>query len=221
MFVVLQALHAGVRQINFQLSGVAPIFLVNYLLDPVSGRLGRALGYAVIFNNTSPMLPGSRLHHFPLTFIFLLTWAVLDLAFIAGLFYITSNRNDRTPWWLLGMALWLAGFAMYGAVGGTYELDERYVLPSTFLIGISLLLTATRKSLTSTRRVVATVCVVMFLVAGTVDYFYYPYWAGRQRSGEPTWSGQAELWQSDPTTMLPVWPKGWLEQGFSLPPNHK
>ena len=61
----------------------------------------------------------------------------------------------------------------------------------------------------------------MFLLAGTGDYFYYARWAAKQRSGEPTWTQQAKLWQSDPKTMLPVWPKDWLPQGFSLPARQK
>jgi hypothetical protein len=220
--VVVRALHTGVRQVNFQAAGVAPIFLVNFILDPLSGRIGRLVGYSAILNNSaSPLLPVNRIHHFPLTWPFLLLWAVLDIAFIAWLFYITADTSDRSSWWLLAMSLWLAAFAMYGAVGGTYDLDERYVLPSTFLIGTSLLLTAVKRRLPSARRVSASCLVVMFLAAGTVDYFYYPYWAAKQRSGEPTWTGQAELWQHDPATRLPVWPKGWMPQGFSLPPDHK
>ena len=221
MFVVFEALHAGMRRTNFQLSGVAPIFLVNFLVAPISGRLGRALGYAIVLNSTNRILPAGGLPHFSLSLPFLLTWAIVDLAAIAALFFLTADRDDRMPWWLLAIALWLAAFAMYGAVGGTYHLDERYVFPSAFLIASSLLLTSTKVALPKARRVTANILLAMFLLAGTGDYFYYARWAAKQRSGEPTWTQQAKLWQSDPKTMLPVWPKDWLPQGFSLPARQK
>jgi hypothetical protein len=59
------------------------------------------------------------------------------------------------------------------------------------------------------------------LLAGSADFVAYPFWAARQKGGEPTWRAQARLWEQNPETPLPVWPKGWLVSGFSLPPDHR
>lgn len=219
--VVMHELGAGRRQLGFQPSGIAPVFLVRFILEPITGRLGKAFGSLMILNRTGHLLPMHIVHHFPVTWPFLLIWGILDIAFIGWLFFITSDKSDRSPWWLISMAVWLAMFSMYGAIGGTYYLDERYVFPSAFLIGVSLILTAGKHHAPAARRKSAAVLVFCMLLAGSADFVAYPFWAARQKGGEPTWRAQARLWEQNPETPLPVWPKGWLVSGFSLPPDHR
>ncbi|MGA8289422.1 MAG: hypothetical protein WBG23_01590 [Acidobacteriaceae bacterium] len=230
ILVIRESLHAGVRHINFQPSGIAPEYLVEYIVMPFFGRTSKKLALSVILNQMGAYVSTAQTslghfktlvmsYHLPLTWPFLLLWAVVDIAFLALLLWATYDRADRSSWWLLIMSIWLALFSIYGAVGGTYAVGERYVFPSVLLMGLALLLAAARTTTAHTRKVVATFLLACFLLAGAFDYFSYPQWVGWEKPAGPTWSTQVQMWRQDPSRRLSVWPPEF-HGDFTLPPDH-
>jgi hypothetical protein len=215
---VMLHVHAA-REILFQPSAIAPVYLVRFIVRPFLSGVTESLAQTVILGQASPFSRMSWVHTLPLSWPFILLWAILDLAFIGWLFYLTAETPDRSSWWLLLMGLWLTLVTMYGAYTGTITVGGRYVFPSTVLIGFALLLATMKRRMTSVRRVAVLTLLTCLLLSGTKDYFQYRKWAAMERNGMPTWETRAESWEHDPTVKLPVWPKGW--PGFSLPPDHR
>jgi hypothetical protein len=230
MAVIRESLHAGVRQISFQPSGIAPEFLVEYIAMPFFGRTSKRLALSVVLNqgihyaytahtfvvHVKSILMG---YHLPLTWPILLLWSTADVAFIALLFWITSSRSDHSSWWLLAMSIWLALFSIYGAVGGTYAVGERYVFPTAVLMGFALLLTAIKSIENHTKKILARWLLACFLLAGVFDYVSYPQWIGSEKPTGPAWSTQVRQWKQDPSLKLSVWPPEF-GGAFTLPPDH-
>jgi hypothetical protein len=196
---------------------------------PFFGRTSKRLALSVVLNqgihyaytahtfatHVKSILMG---YHLPLTWPILLLWSAADVAFIALLFWITSSRSDRSSWWLLVMSIWLALFSIYGAVGGTYAVGERYVFPTVVLMGFALLLAATRSTENHTRKILAGCLLACFLLAGTFDYLSYPQWIGWEKPTGPDWSTQVHQWEQDPSRKFSVWPPEF-KGTFTLPPN--
>lgn len=224
---VLESMHAGARQINFKPSGAAPEFLVEYIAIPFFSTVGKKLASSLIMNQTGNYLLTSHTasthlllifmrYHLPLTWPFLLMWAIIDLAFITALVWITSDRSDRSSWWLLAMSLWLAMFSIYGSLRGTYDVADRYVFPSAVLIGISLMLAGTRTTARRAQKIAAKCLLACFLLAGAVEYLSYPRWIAYMRPPGPGWYTQVQQWEQNPHRTLSVWPRGYGRRVFSL-----
>ena len=226
--VVLRNMHSGARHVVFQPSGLAPEFLVNYITMPFLGRAIETVVSALILNQSRHLaaahVNGANListllnHHLPLTPPFLAIWGVLDILFIAVLAWVTEDKSDRSSWWLLTMAVWLAIASMSGSLGGTYSIAERYAFPSAVLMGFSLLLTAFRATTGKTRRTAAKCLLAIFLLSGSLDYFYYPRWMAYERPAGPDWYIQARQWEHDPAQKLSIWPRAI--RLITLPPDH-
>ena len=229
ILVIRESLHAGVRHINFQPSGIAPEYLAEYIVMPFFGRIAKRLTLSLVLNQVDPnqLIVHTSLGHFktllmgyhlPLTWPFLLLWAVADVAFLALLLWSTYDRADRSSWWLLIMSIWLALFSIYGAVGGTYSVGERYVFPSAVLMGLALLLAAARTTAVHSQKVVAACLLGCFLLAGSFDYVTYYQWVGWEKPDGPGWRIQVQMWRQDPSRKLSVWPPEF-HGDFTLPLN--
>jgi hypothetical protein len=204
--IMMLSIGHGGRVIQFRPKALAPVYLVRYIIGPFLSRVAEKLGASLI------------LAHAPFAWPVLLVSVLFDLIFIGFLFYVTADKKDRSTWWLLSLGLWLFLICMYGALGGSDS--PRYVFPSTVLTGFSLVLAAVKRDISSVRRTAAVLLLSGLFLAGTLNYGHYRFWAARERVGEQTWEMQAERWEQNPTVKLPVWPKGWLCAGFSLPPTH-
>ena len=230
ILVIRESLHAGVRRISFQPSGIAPEYLVEYIIMPFFGRTSKKLALSLILNQMGAYVSTAQTsvghfktlvmsYHLPLIWPFLLLWAVVDSAFLALLLWSTYDRTDRSSWWLLIMSIWLALFSIYGAVGGTYAVGERYVFPSVVLMGLALLLAAARTTAVHSRKVVAACLLGCFLLAGALDYFSYPQWVGWEKPAGPGWRTQVQMWQQNPNRKFSVWPPEF-HGDFTLPHDH-
>lgn len=228
--IVREFLHAGARRISFQPSGIAPGFLVEYLTMPFFGRVAKRIAGSVILQRRLPYrVTGHTMaahwkaailsFHLPLTWPYLLLWVAIDIAFIGLLLWITFDRLDRSSWWLLAMSLWLAIFSIYGAVGGTYAVAERYVFPSAVLMGLALLLASVRPTGRRAARIAARCLLAVFLLSGAHDFLSYPTWLGYERPAGPGWRLQISEWEKNPDRKLTVWPTGF--GSLRLSPDHR
>lgn len=208
--VVFGQLGSGVREISFQPKGIAPVFLVRYLVPAFSGKLGETAAMVTILGQPSRYW-GSRLtSHLPLSWPFILLWVFMDVGLIALLLWVSPSRNSK---WLLATAAWLALFAMYGALGGTFKVSERYAFSSEVLIGLSLVLGVTSVASSTLRRRLGIVLLACFLVSGSLEYIYFHRWFRTEAA--PDWTAQIVAWQRDHRRELFVSPRGW--PGFTLP----
>jgi hypothetical protein len=214
--VVLKELSAGVRRVSFEPAAIAPVFLVRYICRSFFTKLGETAAMVVVLGQPSRYWGARLTWHFPMNETHILLWALVDILWIAGLAWITADRSDRSSWWLLAMAVWLALFSMYGALGGTYRLSERYAFPSEVLIGLSLLLAVLKQHKTRFQKTAGAVLLTLFLASGTLEYVYYHRWIDEERPAVPEWTSQLSAWRRNPEQELLVWPKGW--QPFTLPP---
>jgi hypothetical protein len=207
---VVSQLSTGARELSFQPKGIAPVFLVRYLIPSFFSKLGETAAMVTILGQPSRYW-GTRLTwHLHLSWPFIILWALVDASFIALLLWISPGRSSK---WLLAVAGWLALFAMYGALGGTFNVSERYAFSSEVLIGLSLVLGVTNAENSRLRRSLGSVLLACFLLSGTLEYIYFHRWLSTQLA--PDWSAQIDAWQSDHTRELSVSPKGW--PGFTLP----
>jgi hypothetical protein len=208
--VVLSQLSSGTREISFQPKGIAPVFLVRYLAPAFSGKIGETAAMVTILGQPSRYWGNRLTWHLPLGWPFVVLWALIDVALIGLLLWISPSRSSK---WLLAMAMWLALFAMYGALGGTYKVSERYAFSSEVLIGLSLVLGITNTANSRLQRRVGSVLLACFLVSGTVEYIYFHRWLRTEIA--PDWTAQITAWQSDHSRELFASPNGW--PGFTLP----
>jgi hypothetical protein len=93
------------------------------------------------------------------------------------------------------MAVWLALFTMYGALGGTRNVSERYAFPFEVLIGLSLVIAISQQHKSKLQKTAGAVLLTLFLASGTLEYFYYHRWIDEERSAAPEWSSQVSAWQ--------------------------
>jgi hypothetical protein len=217
--VTLKQLSTGGRQVSFEPAGIAPLFLVRYICRTFFTKIGETGAMVVVLGRPSRYW-GARLRwHFPLDWSYILLWALLDILCLAALAWISADRSSRSSWWLLAMAAWLALFSMYGALGGTYNVSERYAFSSEVLIGLSLSIGAMKREKSHLQKVAETLLLTLFLASGTFEYFYYHRWINQERPAAPDWTSQVSSWGRNPEQELIVWPKGW--PAFTLPPRHR
>lgn len=216
--IILRELHLQVRPTAFEPSGIAPEFLVRFLVRPFLSRLGETAASALILNQSNTFWL-QRLHfHFQINWKTILIWGAVDLCFLGLLFWTSNGASKVATRWLLAMGVWLALFSMYGALGGTYQLEERYIFTSSVLIGLALTLVVGSRTTTVGKRLAAQLLLGCFLLAGTVDFFYYRSWVAHQRPDGPDWKQQAERWQRTADSQLTVWPKEWAGPVVRLSP---
>ena len=144
ILVIRESLHAGVRHINFQPSGIAPEYLVEYIVMPFFGRTSKKLALSVILNQMGAYVSTAQTslghfktlvmsYHLPLTWPFLLLWAVVDIAFLALLLWATYDRADRSllvaPHHvdLVGPVLHLRGRGRHLRRGRTVRFSQRAI----------------------------------------------------------------------------------------------
>jgi hypothetical protein len=231
--VVLKGLRAGVRQVSFEPVAIAAVFLVRYICRAFFTKLGETAALVVVLGQPSRYWGARLTWHFPMDWTHILLWALVDMVWIAAFAWLSANqisanrisadRSNGSSWWLLAMAVWLALFTMYGALGGTRNVSERYAFPFEVLIGLSLVIAVSKQYKSGLQKAAGAVLLTLFLASGTLEYFYYHRWIDEQRPAAPEWSSQVTAWQNNPEQELFVWPKGW--PGFHLkqknrPGNH-
>jgi hypothetical protein len=225
--IILASIHNGIRRPAFKATAVPVTFLIHYILTPFLSRTAKRIAVALILHHaTYATVAGhSWLGHLkvelmsvrlPQTAPFLLLWALCDLAFLALLLWLTRDRKDLAGATLIWMALALALLSMYGALGGTAAVGERYVFPSSVLLGWAVLFALRRLSSTRPQRAIATVLLLGFVMAGVGDYFSYKRWERFVIPDTPDWANQVKAWRADPSHPLTVWPKGF--GSVQLPP---
>jgi hypothetical protein len=231
--VVLKGLRAGFRQVSFEPVAIAAVFLVRYICRAFFTKLGETAALVVVLGQPSRYWGARLTWHFPMDWTHILLWALVDMVWIAAFAWLSANqisanrisadRSNGSSWWLLAMAVWLALFTMYGALGGTRNVSERYAFPFEVLIGLSLVIAVSKQYKSGLQKAAGAVLLTLFLASGTLEYFYYHRWIDEQRPAAPEWSSQVTAWQNNPEQELFVWPKGW--PGFHLkqknrPGNH-
>lgn len=217
--VVLKQLGAGVRHVAFEPAAIAPVFLVRYICRAFSTKLGETATMVVVLGQPSRYWGARLTWHFPMNWSYILLWALIDIAWIVAFAWITANRSNRSSWWLLAMAVWLALFSMYGALGGTSKVSERYAFPFEVLIGLSLLIAISTQPKAQLQKTAGTVLLVFFLASGALEYVYYHRWIDQERPAAPEWRSQIAARRSNPEQELFVWPAGWPP--FVLPPKDR
>jgi hypothetical protein len=208
--VVLSQLNRGARNIAFQPKGLAPVFLVRYLVPSFTSKLGETVAMVTILGQPSRYWGQRLTWHMPLSWPFVLLWTAIDAAWIALLFWVSPSRSSR---WLLAAAIWLALFAMVGSLNGTFQVSERYAFSSEVLIGLSLVLGLANATMSALQRKLAIVLLACFLTSGAMEYVYFHRWL--ETEAAPDWTTQVLAWQRDHKRELFVSPKGW--PGFILP----
>jgi hypothetical protein len=224
--VVVYSLNSGARRITFDPALAFPKFLVRFVALPFGSRLADMWGTTVVTHPdrvilTHPVI-GSAISMLMAHHLLMLTWALADLFFVGGLIWVVSDRLDRTSLWLVAVSLWLGAFSIYGSYNGDRLIGERYVFPSTVLIGLSLTLAATRAHTFGRKKIAARILLTCFLLAGSFDYLTYSLiWVPAVKPAGPDWYSQAQSREHDENQELSVWPRGFPDEHVSLPRNHR
>jgi hypothetical protein len=221
--VVHHSMKAGVRQISFHPSVAITGFFVQFIALPFTGRFGNDLAKASVVRSAS--LHHAAAHVFtagimPPLFVF--CYAIVDVALIGALLWIVMDHRDRSTQWLMAASLWLGAFSIYGSPDGVHLIGERYVFSTAVLMGLSLILAATRESASGVKRIAARIVLICFLLAGSYDYLSYSRrWVSYVNPGGQDWYTQAKRWERDPNQKLSVWPVWFPQREFTLPPSHQ
>ena len=214
--VVRQVAQGTTRTVSFQPSGIAPMYLVRYLIRPFLGRLGES-GAAALFLNQPNSFWAAHLHrHMPLTASTIFLEGVLNVVLLVLVVWLTRDTAGHAAWWLLAASWSLALLCLYGALGGTYALEERYVYTSAVLMGFALLLGALSRA--GKQRFLARGLLAFLLMSGFADFARYKAWAAHQRPIGPDWKEQVQQQtRADvPAFDLLIWPRNWHERAVHL-----
>jgi len=225
VLVVRYSLGSGVRQIIFDPAAAFPVYLVRFVALPFGSRWADLLGTTIVTRPESLILTHPVIRHalsmlmsrHLLAFI----WVLADLFFVGGLIWVVWDRVNRSSLWLVAMALWLSVFSIYGSYKGEGLIGERYVFPSAVLVGLSLVLVATRSHNFGRKKTLARILLTCFLLSGGFDYLTYSViYVPFVRPTDPDWYSQAREREKDPNQELTVWPNWYPLRRFYLPSKH-
>ena len=214
--VAKQVAQGSTRTVGFQPSGIAPVYLIRYLARPFLGRLGESGAAALILDQPNNFWAAHLHRHVNLNADTLLIWGLVDLVVLGFIIWMTLHTVGHAAWWLLGASFSLALLCLYGALGGTYALEERYVYTSAVLMGFALLLAALSSA--AQQKLFARVLLALLLLSGFADFVRYKAWAAHQRPVGPEWREQVEQQTRAhvPSYDLSVWPRNWHESAVHL-----